>query len=65
MTEHEFTTEHVFMCPFCMLEVHIVRDETNEPALIHGMPPCKRYLNLDVVDYMQAVNREKAKTAPS
>lgn len=62
---HEFTTEAVFTCPFCTLEVHIVRDSTSEPALIHAMPPCKRYLDLDVVDYMQAVNREMAKTAPS
>lgn len=64
-TPAEYATEFSFTCPFCTLTVHVVRDADNEPALIHVSPPCRRFLNLDPVEYMQAVNRENAKTAPS
>lgn len=64
-TPTEYRAEFDFACPFCTLQVHVVRDADNEPALIHVSPPCRRFLNLDPVEYMVAVNRERAKDAPS
>lgn len=65
MTTGEYRTEYSFTCPFCTLVVHVVRDEKDEPALIHVSPPCQKFPNLDPTEYMAAVNRESAKTAPS
>ncbi len=62
----DYKTRLKFVCPFCKNDVHVVDDAaTGEPALIHVATPCSKFLNLEPTDYMRAVNRERAKTAPS
>lgn len=42
-----------FSCPFCDGHVQTV---TPDFAVLHTSPPCQRFLDLDVVDFLHACN---------
>lgn len=43
-------------CPFCEGQFSVARKKpSREPFLLHTVPPCARYLALEVADYLAAV----------
>ena len=41
-----------FNCPFCGLPAHVFNDPV--PAVAHDVPPCARFIELDVIEYLRA-----------
>jgi hypothetical protein len=51
-------------CPFCkgFLSACVRPDGTHD-SINHTMPPCEKYVDLDALSFVIAVNVEKAKQA--
>lgn len=53
MTGETFQTDLPFKCPFCGADC-----ETVKPAgVLHALPACQGFIDLDPVQFLQAVNR--------
>jgi hypothetical protein len=46
-----------FTCPFCGGRCSVMIP----PAVTHTLPACARFLELEVTDFLAAVNRDNAK----
>lgn len=46
-----------FVCPFCERMVHVPK---GDPAVMHDVPPCGVFMELNVVDFLQAARRKMA-----
>jgi hypothetical protein len=55
-----------FTCPFCGRSVHAeAPDPPLSPFVAHAVPMCKTFEKLTAAEYMKAVNKATAATAPS
>lgn len=53
MTRQIFVPVMEFECPFCGGKFGIIEDQY---ALFHYAPPCQKFIDLDVTDFLHAVN---------
>lgn len=49
--------EITFVCPFCGLGAGVTQDHE---SLVHALPMCERFEQLDVIEYLSAVNEARA-----
>jgi hypothetical protein len=47
-----------FTCPFCGGRVACTRPH----GVLHELPPCQKFIDLDVVEYLRAARLERVKT---
>jgi len=47
-----FKEEVTFPCPFCGAQCAA----TDPPAIVHVMPPCKQFIELDPIAFLKAAN---------
>jgi hypothetical protein len=57
-----FTTAVEAVCPFCQKKFH-AGEEDGVPGIIHEMPPCDTFLELEPDEFLAAVNAETARLA--
>jgi len=55
MSESARQTSATFRCPFCGGAFGAIEKETDQlPGLTHSLPPCRKFLELDVVEFLAA-----------
>jgi hypothetical protein len=55
-----FTTEEgaAFDCPFCGLTVDVGKTDDDNLTVVHGIPPCEKFLSLPVDRFLEEATKE-------
>ena len=57
MDDNALSTDGVeYDCPFCLGHFSIGDDDAGPIAVIHSVPPCQTFIELEVTDYVAKVN---------
>ncbi len=46
-------------CPFCGGDISFTEEDGHPDSLLHSMPPCQRYLDLEIDEFMHQVNVQR------
>lgn len=47
-------TSPTFRCPFCGGKFEAVQQDNGTPGVVHSMPPCEKFIALDVIAFLRA-----------
>ena len=61
--DHTFKPDFEGKCP-CGGTFMIGKNEKKRPGVMHGEPPCERFIKLEVADYLAYVRRSMGVTMP-
>lgn len=68
MSDEPIEAEPLCDCPFCGAKVYASidpEDETQHDGLIHEMPLCKRFEDMDCLEFITAVREEMERRQPN
>jgi hypothetical protein len=52
-----FSPRFKIVCPFCKKHFWLGEEPDGTPACTHEMPPCKKFMNMPLGDYLQKVRQ--------
>jgi len=65
MNDGRHVTEIDFVCPFCGRRVDVGHGPSGNGQILHEMPMCANFEQLEPADYLEFVRREFAARGPS